>query len=73
MNVCLCMCVPTGAVFVRNPLNRELVATFEILVSVHDNASDVIDMSVSVPNGEASSKITLLLFVIFVPQDSALC
>uniref|UniRef100_A0A4W5Q4X2 Cadherin-23 n=1 Tax=Hucho hucho TaxID=62062 RepID=A0A4W5Q4X2_9TELE len=39
-----------GAVFVRNPLNRELVATFEILVSVHDNASDVIDMSVSVPN-----------------------
>ncbi|XP_031655229.1 cadherin-23 [Oncorhynchus kisutch] len=40
----------TGAVFVRNPLNRELVATFEILVSVHDNASDVIDMSVSVPN-----------------------
>uniref|UniRef100_A0A8B9J6P8 Cadherin-23 n=1 Tax=Astyanax mexicanus TaxID=7994 RepID=A0A8B9J6P8_ASTMX len=40
----------TGAVFVRNPLNRELVATFEIIVSVHDNASDVIDMSVSVPN-----------------------
>ncbi|KAK6328963.1 hypothetical protein J4Q44_G00009410 [Coregonus suidteri] len=40
----------TGAVFVRKPLNRELVATFEILVSVHDNASDVIDMSVSVPN-----------------------
>lgn len=55
------MCVPTGAVFVRNPLNRELVATFEILVSVHDNASDVIDMSVSVPNGESSSKITLIL------------
>lgn len=44
--------VSTGAVFVRNPLNRELVATFEIIVSVHDNASDIIDMSVSVPNGK---------------------
>lgn len=40
-----------GAVFVRNPLNRELVATFEIIVSVHDNASEVIDKSGSVPNG----------------------
>lgn len=37
--------------FVRNPLNRELVATFEIIVSVHDNASEVIDKSGSVPNG----------------------
>ena len=43
----------------RNPLNRELVATFEIIVSVHDNASDVIDMSVSVPNGE----IMLFIFI----------
>ncbi|KAK1791202.1 hypothetical protein P4O66_013223 [Electrophorus voltai] len=42
----------TGAVFVRYPLNRELVATFEIIASVHDNASDIIDMSVSVPNGD---------------------
>lgn len=41
-----------GAVFVRNPINRELVATFEIIVSVHDNASQVIDRSVSVPNGK---------------------
>lgn len=44
------MCV-LGAVFVRNPLNRELVAAFEIIVSVHDNASEVIDQSGSVPNG----------------------
>ena len=50
--MCVCVCACSGAVFVRNPLNRELVATFEIIVSVHDNASDVIDMSVSVPNGE---------------------
>ncbi|KAF3842337.1 hypothetical protein F7725_024288 [Dissostichus mawsoni] len=35
----------TGAVFVCNPINRELVATFEIIVSVHDNASEVIDKS----------------------------
>lgn len=42
----------SGAVFVRNMLNRELVATFEIIVSVHDNASEVIDKSVSVPNGK---------------------
>lgn len=49
-----CDCVLfSGAVFVRNPLNRELVATFEIIVSVHDNASDIIDKSVSVPNGKA--------------------
>lgn len=45
-------CGFSGAVFVRNPLNRELVATFEIIVSVHDNASDVIDKSGSVPNGK---------------------
>lgn len=44
----------SGAVFVRNPLNRELVATFEIIVSVHDNASDVIDKSGSVPNGKST-------------------
>ncbi|KTG41174.1 hypothetical protein cypCar_00023431, partial [Cyprinus carpio] len=47
----------TGAVFVRNPLNRELVATFEIIVSVHDNASDVIDMSVSVPNAKLTINV----------------
>ncbi|XP_051504307.1 cadherin-23 [Myxocyprinus asiaticus] len=47
----------TGSVFVRNPLNRELVATFEIIISVHDNASDVIDMSVSVPNAKLTINI----------------
>ncbi|CAL8258339.1 unnamed protein product [Lota lota] len=47
----------TGAVFVRNPLNRELVATFEITVSVHDNASDVIDQSVSVPNARLTINV----------------
>lgn len=52
-------CESTGAVFVRNPLNRELVATFEIIVSVHDNASDIIDMSVSVPNGKYGRTVCL--------------
>ncbi|XP_039477829.1 cadherin-23 [Oreochromis aureus] len=47
----------TGAVFVRNPLNRELVATFEIIVSVHDNASDVIDRSGSVPNARLTINV----------------
>ncbi|KAJ3610698.1 hypothetical protein NHX12_022790 [Muraenolepis orangiensis] len=47
----------TGAVFVRNMLNRELVATFEIIVSVHDNASDVIDQSVSVPNARLTINV----------------
>ncbi|KAG7462693.1 hypothetical protein MATL_G00187450 [Megalops atlanticus] len=47
----------TGAVFVRNPLNRELVASFEITVSVHDNASDVIDQSVSVPNARLTVNV----------------
>ncbi|XP_029926425.1 cadherin-23 isoform X1 [Myripristis murdjan] len=47
----------TGAVFVRNPLNRELVATFEIIVSVHDNASDIIDKSVSVPNARLTINV----------------
>ncbi|GAA6091168.1 cadherin-23 isoform X1, partial [Tachysurus ichikawai] len=50
-------CESTGAVFVRNPLNRELVATFEIIVSVHDNASDIIDMSVSVPNARLTISV----------------
>ncbi|KAG5266737.1 hypothetical protein AALO_G00235630 [Alosa alosa] len=47
----------TGSVFVRNPLNRELVATFDIIVSVHDNASDVIDQSVSVPNARLTVNV----------------
>ncbi len=57
----LCPSLYSGAVFVRNPLNRELVATFEIIVSVHDNASDVIDMSVSVPNGKKDLSVYLLV------------
>ncbi|KAF7666879.1 hypothetical protein LDENG_00090080 [Lucifuga dentata] len=47
----------TGAVFVRKPLKRELVATFEIIVSVHDNASDIIDKSVSVPNARLTINV----------------
>ncbi|XP_048863831.1 cadherin-23 isoform X2 [Brienomyrus brachyistius] len=47
----------TGAVFVRKPLNRELVASFDIIVSVHDNASDVIDQSVSVPNARLTVNV----------------
>lgn len=53
-------CTFLGAVFVRNPLNRELVATFEIIVSVHDNASEVIDKSGSVPNG----RLTISHFIV---------
>lgn len=37
---------------VNSPLNRELVATYDISVSVYDNASEVVDRSVSVPNGK---------------------
>ncbi|XP_056292165.1 cadherin-23 [Pseudoliparis swirei] len=47
----------TGAVFVRNPINRELVAMFEIIVSVHDNASEVIDQSGSVPNARLTINV----------------
>ncbi|RXM29770.1 Cadherin-23 [Acipenser ruthenus] len=49
----------SGAVFVRSPLNRELVATFDITISVHDNASDVIEQSVSVPNGKIIANRTV--------------
>lgn len=71
-------CVSTGAVFVRNPLNRELVATFEIIVSVHDNASDIIDMSVSVPNGKCESSASLVfsvssVFFIYTSKYSQCC
>lgn len=52
----------SGAVFVRNPLNRELVATFEIIVSVHDNASEVIDQTVSVPNGKSEAYLQIHTF-----------
>lgn len=38
---------------VKSPLNRELVATYEVTLSVIDNASDLPERSVSVPNGKA--------------------
>ncbi|XP_078387064.1 cadherin-23 [Cetorhinus maximus] len=47
----------TGAVFVRTPLNRELVATYELTISVHDNASDVISHSVSIPNAKLTVNV----------------
>lgn len=37
---------------VKSPLNRELVATYEVTLSVIDNASDLPEHSVSVPNGK---------------------
>lgn len=43
----------TGSVMVKSPLNRELVATYEVTLSVIDNASDLPERSVSVPNGKA--------------------
>lgn len=42
----------TGSVMVKSPLNRELVATYEVTLSVIDNASDLPERSVSVPNGK---------------------
>ncbi|XP_072881460.1 cadherin-23 [Hemitrygon akajei] len=47
----------TGAIFVRRPLNRELVATYELTISVHDNASEVISHSVSVPNAKLTVNV----------------
>ncbi|XP_019363367.1 PREDICTED: cadherin-23 isoform X2 [Gavialis gangeticus] len=47
----------TGAVKVNSALNRELVATYEVTISVHDNASDLIDRSVSVPNAKLTVNV----------------
>ncbi|KAM9232185.1 cadherin-23 isoform 2-T2 [Leptosomus discolor] len=47
----------TGAVKIKTPLNRELVATYEVTISVHDNASEVIDHSVSVPNAKLTVNV----------------
>ncbi|KAM7169642.1 cadherin-23 isoform 3-T3 [Macrochelys suwanniensis] len=47
----------TGAVKVKSSLNRELVATYEVTLSVHDNASDVVDRSVSVPNAKLTVNV----------------
>lgn len=43
---------------VKSPLNRELVATYEVTLSVIDNASDLPERSVSVPNGKAPPGIS---------------
>lgn len=60
---CLSVGELPGAVFVRNPINREQVATFEIIVSVHDNASEVIDKSGSVPNGQSACWCEIQLYL----------
>lgn len=41
---------------VKSPLNRELVATYEVTLSVTDKASDLPEHSVSVPNGKVSHR-----------------
>ncbi|XP_060097159.1 cadherin-23 isoform X1 [Heteronotia binoei] len=48
---------PPGAVKVKSTLNRELVATYEVTISVFDNASDVVDRSVSVPNAKLTVNV----------------
>ncbi|KAM4636899.1 cadherin-23 [Discoglossus pictus] len=47
----------TGAVMVKSALDRELVATYDISVSVYDNASEVVDRSVSFPNAKLTVNI----------------
>uniref|UniRef100_A0A8C4MIF9 Cadherin-23 n=1 Tax=Equus asinus asinus TaxID=83772 RepID=A0A8C4MIF9_EQUAS len=47
----------TGSVMVKSPLNRELVATYEVTLSVIDNASDLPERSVSVPNAKLTVNI----------------
>ncbi|XP_040588539.1 LOW QUALITY PROTEIN: cadherin-23 [Mesocricetus auratus] len=49
--------VNTGSVMVKSPLNRELVATYEVTLSVIDNASDLPESSVSVPNAKLTVNI----------------
>nr|XP_035939808.1 cadherin-23 isoform X7 [Halichoerus grypus] len=48
---------PAGSVMVKSPLNRELVATYEVTLSVIDNASDLPERSVSVPNAKLTVNI----------------
>ncbi|KAE8591215.1 hypothetical protein XENTR_v10018345 [Xenopus tropicalis] len=47
----------TGSVMVKSNLNRELVATYDITISVYDNASEVVDRSVSAPNAKLTVNI----------------
>ncbi|XP_011846569.1 PREDICTED: cadherin-23-like [Mandrillus leucophaeus] len=42
---------------VKSPLNRELVATYEVTLSVIDNASDLPERSVSVPNAKLTVNV----------------
>ncbi|XP_069466825.1 cadherin-23 isoform X1 [Ambystoma mexicanum] len=47
----------TGAVMVKSTLNREIVATYEVSVAVYDNASEVVDRTVSVPNAKLTVNV----------------
>ncbi|XP_039727991.1 cadherin-23 isoform X3 [Pteropus medius] len=49
--------INTGSVMVKSPLNRELVATYEVTLSVIDNASDLPERSVSMPNAKLTVNI----------------
>ncbi|XP_064125746.1 cadherin-23 isoform X4 [Loxodonta africana] len=49
--------INTGSVIVKSPLNRELVATYEVTLSVIDNASDLPEHAVSVPNAKLTVNI----------------
>ncbi|XP_056655278.1 cadherin-23 isoform X1 [Monodelphis domestica] len=49
--------INTGSVMVKSPLNRELVATYEVTISVIDNASDLPENAVSVPNAKLTVNI----------------
>ncbi|KAM9617928.1 cadherin-23 isoform 2-T2 [Trichechus inunguis] len=49
--------INTGSVMVKSPLNRELVATYEVTLSVIDNASDLPEHAVSVPNAKLTVNI----------------
>ncbi|XP_042546062.1 cadherin-23 isoform X4 [Dipodomys spectabilis] len=49
--------INTGSVMVKSPLNRELVATYEVTLSVIDNASNLPEQSVSVPNAKLTVNI----------------
>uniref|UniRef100_A0A8C5W6C9 Cadherin-23 n=1 Tax=Leptobrachium leishanense TaxID=445787 RepID=A0A8C5W6C9_9ANUR len=47
----------TGAVVVKSLLNREQVATYDITISVYDNASEVVDRSVSITNAKLTVNV----------------
>ncbi|XP_028367142.1 cadherin-23 isoform X1 [Phyllostomus discolor] len=49
--------INTGSVMVKSPLNRELVATYEVTLSVIDNASDLPERAVSMPNAKLTVNI----------------